>query len=134
MQGGDEVAFVTAGGFADDMRSRQGSQEFDQPAVARRRVGQVVAASEEVQLQVKLGNIQACVDRGHGVLAPSCKSELAGVGPLHQRFEFRTPARTVQALHALGPKPVPEANELIRATVLPPAGGRTVPSSPIHHP
>ena len=50
-------------------------------------------------------------------------------GPLNQRFEFRTQARTVQAPRALGQKPMPEGDELVRATVLPPAGGRTVPSS-----
>src|SRR5260370_41048708 len=50
-------------------------------------------------------------------------------GPLNQRFEFRTQARTAQAPHALGHGPVPEGYELVRATVLPPAGGRTAPSS-----
>jgi hypothetical protein len=33
-----------------------------------------------VELQVKLGNIQARVDSGHSVLAHSCKCELALVG------------------------------------------------------
>ena len=52
-------------------------------------------------------------------------------GPLNQRFEFRTQARTALAPSAPGPQPMPEGNELVRATVLPPAGGRTVPSSQV---
>jgi hypothetical protein len=50
-------------------------------------------------------------------------------GPLNQRFEFRTQARTVLAPNAFGQQPVPEGCELVRTTVLPSAGGRTVPSS-----
>jgi hypothetical protein len=43
-------------------------------------VGQVVDATREVELQVKLGNIQARVNCGHSVLAHSSKCELALVG------------------------------------------------------
>src|SRR5262249_34346633 len=42
--------------------------------------GQVVEAIAQVELQVKLGNIQAGVDSGHGVLAHSCIYELACEG------------------------------------------------------
>src|SRR5258707_1059298 len=50
-------------------------------------------------------------------------------GPLNQRFEFGTQERKAHAPHGLGQKPAPEGFELIRSTVLPPAGGRTVPST-----
>jgi hypothetical protein len=36
MQRGDHVAFVTAGGFTDDMNPGLGGQEFKQPAVLGR--------------------------------------------------------------------------------------------------
>jgi hypothetical protein len=39
-----------------------------------------VDATGEVELQVKLGNVQAHVDSSHSVLAHSCKCELALVG------------------------------------------------------
>jgi hypothetical protein len=62
-------------------------------------VGQVVEATGEVELQVKLGNIQARVDSGHSVLAHSCKCELALVGRSingsslgHGHERFRLPA------------------------------------------
>ena len=80
MQGGDHVAFVTAGGFADDMDAGLGNQEFKQAAMTDGSVGQVVDLTGEVELQVQLGNVQARVDSGHSVLAPSCKCELAFVG------------------------------------------------------
>ena len=43
-------------------------------------VGQVVDTTGEVELQVKLGNVQAGVDSRHSVLALSCKYELVLVG------------------------------------------------------
>jgi len=80
MQCGDHVAFITTRGFADDMDDGLGRQEFQQPAVARGGVRQIVDTTGEVELQVQLGNIQARVDSGHRVLSPSCKCELALVG------------------------------------------------------
>ena len=80
MKCGDEVAFVTTGGFTDDVGADVSRQEFKQPAVADGRVGQVVEATGEVKLQVQLGNIQARVDSGHNVLALSGKCELTLVG------------------------------------------------------
>jgi hypothetical protein len=65
MQCRDDVAFVTTGGFADDLNPGLGSQEFEQSAMTGGGVGQVVDATGEVELQVKLGNIQARVDIGH---------------------------------------------------------------------
>ena len=62
-------------------------------------VGQVVDPTGEVELQVKLGNVQARVDSGHSVLAHSCKCELALVGRSingsslgHRHERFRLPA------------------------------------------
>ena len=80
MQRRDDFAFVTAGGFADDVNARLGGQEFKQPAMTGGGVGQVVNPTGEVKLQVKLGNVQARIDSGHSVLAHSCKCELALVG------------------------------------------------------
>jgi hypothetical protein len=59
MQRGDDGAFVTAGGFADDVNAGLNGQEFKQPAMTGGGVGQVVNTTGEVELQVKLGNIQA---------------------------------------------------------------------------
>ena len=67
-------------------------------------VGQVVDPTGEVELQVKLGNIQARVDSGHSVLAHSCKCELALVGRSingsslgHRHERFRLPAHLVNS-------------------------------------
>jgi len=73
-------AFVTAGGFADDVNALVVAQEFQEPAVGRRSVGQVVDTTGQMELQVLLGNIQARINSGHSVLAHSCKYELAVVG------------------------------------------------------
>ncbi len=80
MQRGGDVAFVTTGGFTDNVDARLGGQEFQQPAMTGGSVGQVVEATGEVELQVKLGNVQAGMDSSHSVLAHSCKCELALVG------------------------------------------------------
>src|ERR1017187_4430778 len=80
MQRRDDVAFVTAGGFADDVNPGLGGQEFEQSALTGGGVGQVVDTTGQMELQVKLGNIQADIDSGHSVLAHSCKYELALVG------------------------------------------------------
>jgi len=80
MQRGDDVALVTAGGFADDLDAGLGSQEFEQSAVTSGGVGQAVDTTGQVELQVELGNIQAGVESSHSVLAHSCKYELAAVG------------------------------------------------------
>ena len=102
MQCCDDVTFVTAGGFTDDVSTGVSGQEFKQPAMTGGGVGQVVDATGEVELQVKLGNIQARVDSGHSVLAHSCKCELALVGRSingsslgHRHERFRLPAHLV---------------------------------------
>ncbi len=99
MQCSDNVAFVTTGGFADDVDAGLGSQEFKQAAMTGGGVGQVVDTTGGVKLQVQLGNIQARVDSGHSVLAPSCKCELAlagrsingsSLGHRHERLRLLT--------------------------------------------
>ena len=80
MQGGDEVTFVATGSFTDHVNAWAFGQELKQPAMAGGRVGQVVKTTLEVELQVKLGNIQARIDSRHSVLAHSCKYELAFEG------------------------------------------------------
>ena len=80
LQCGDDLALVTAGGFADDLNAGLGGQEFAQSAMPGGGVGQVVNTTGEVELQVKLGNVQARIDSSHNVLAHSCKCELALVG------------------------------------------------------
>ena len=49
--GRDDVAFIAAGGFADDLDSRLGRQELEQPAMAGRGIGQVILTARQVQLQ-----------------------------------------------------------------------------------
>ena len=102
MQGRDDVTFVAAGGFADDVSAGLAGQEFQQSAMTGGGVGQVVDATGEVELQVKLGNIQARVDSSHSVLAHSCKCELALVGRSingsslgHRHKRLRLPAHLV---------------------------------------
>src|SRR5579859_3911987 len=104
MQCRDNVAFVTAGGFTDDLDSGLGGQKFQQPPVAGGGVGQVVEATGQVKLQVKLGNIQAGVDSGHSVLAHSCKCERALVGRSingsslgHRHERLRLPAHLAKS-------------------------------------
>jgi len=80
MQCGDDLAFVAAGGFTDDLNGGVMGEELQEPAVAGRSVGQVVDPTAQMELQVLLGNIQARINSGHGVLAHSCKYELALVG------------------------------------------------------
>jgi hypothetical protein len=80
MQGLEEVALITTGGFTDDVNPWDFGQEFKQSAMAGRSVGQIVKTTGQVELQVKLGNIQARIDSRHSVLAHSCKYELAFEG------------------------------------------------------
>src|SRR6185312_11556577 len=80
VKSGDDFTFVAAGGFTDNLSSGQARQEFEQPAMADGRVGQIMEAIGQMQLQVLLGNIQATINSGHRVLAPSCKYELAFEG------------------------------------------------------
>src|SRR4051812_2409720 len=81
------------------MNSWLSSQEFKQSAMTGGSVGQVVEATGQVKLQVRLGNIQAGIDSSHSVLAHSCKYELAlvgrsingsSLGHRHQRFRLLT--------------------------------------------
>jgi len=102
MQCRDDVAFVTAGGFADDVNAGLGGQEFQYPAMTGGSVRQVVDPTGEVELQVKLGNVQAGMDSSHSVLALSCKCELALVGRSingsslgHRHERLRLPAHLV---------------------------------------
>ena len=80
MESGDEFPFITAGGFTNYLTDRVGLKQFEELAVARRGIGQVMDTSFQMELQVLLGNIQARINSGHSVLAPSCKYELAVVG------------------------------------------------------
>lgn len=77
MQGSHNVSFVTAGGFTDDLNGGVSGQEFQELAMAGGGVGQVVETTVQVELQVKLGDIQARVDNRGSVRAHSCKYELA---------------------------------------------------------
>jgi hypothetical protein len=104
MQCGDDVAFVTAGGFTDDVNASLRGEEFKQPAMTGGGVGQVVDPTGEVKLQVKLGNVQARVDSSHSVLAHSCKCELALAGRSingsslgHRHERFRLPAHLAKS-------------------------------------
>ncbi len=76
----DDVALVTAGGFTDDLGTGMSRQEFKEAAMAGGGLRQIVNAIHQVELQVKLGNIQARVDSGNSVLAHSCIYELAFEG------------------------------------------------------
>jgi hypothetical protein len=129
-------AFVTAGRFTDDVSAGHCAQKLDQSRVAFRRIGKSLLAILEVELEAGLGNIQTSVDGreffshdGWSVRAHSCTCEhvvfaaaLSTVRVTDIRHErLRLPDEHVQT--------VPEGNEHTRAAVLPPAGGRTAPSS-----
>ena len=87
LEGGDDGAFVAAGGFADDLGAGDGLQARDQLGVARRGVGQRVLAALEVELQRGLGDVQAGIDGLrffrqdlHGVGTLTCTSEHVHAG------------------------------------------------------
>jgi hypothetical protein len=103
VEGGNDVTFVTAGGFTDDLNARVGGQEFQQPAMPVGAIGQVMDPPGEVKLQVILGNIQASIDSGHSVRAHSCKYEQALAGRSingsslgHRHERLRLPAHLVK--------------------------------------
>jgi hypothetical protein len=80
LQCGNHFAFVAASGLTNQVDGVVVGEELQEPAVARRGVGQIVATTGQMELQVLLGNIQARIKSGHGVLAHSCKYELALIG------------------------------------------------------
>ena len=80
LQCGDDLAFVAAGGFTGDVNGVVTLEEFHEPPVGGRSVGQVMKTTGQMELQVLLGNIQARINSGHSVLAHSCKYELASTG------------------------------------------------------
>ena len=107
VQGRDQFAFITAGGFTDDLDSRDFGQEFKQSAIAGVGVGQVMEATGQVKLQVKLGNIQADIDSSHCVLAHSCKYELALVSRSINGSSLGHRSQRFWLPHALGENPTP---------------------------
>ena len=80
VQASDQLPFITAGGFTDDVNGGVAAHKFNQPAMAGGSVSQMMDPACQVELQVLLGNIQASINSGHSVLAPSCKYELAFEG------------------------------------------------------
>jgi len=79
--GGHDLAFVAAGGFAEDLSAGLGAEESDEPAVAGGGVGRAVKARDPVELEVLLGTAQARVESVvHSVPAHSCGCEPAWVG------------------------------------------------------
>lgn len=124
----DQVAFIAASGFADDMHLVE-AQQNEQALVADSGVGQVVESTGPVELEVCLGDIQASVDNSRGVRSHSCKYELACVGRSINGSSSGHMTRAALAPRALSQKLTPEGNEHIRADALPPAGGRAFPFS-----
>ena len=65
VQGGDELPFITAGGLANNLDGRVAPEKFEELAVARRGIGQVMDTSFQMELQVLLGktaNLQEWTD------------------------------------------------------------------------
>ena len=92
LQGPHHPLFITAGGLADHMGSRVATKEFEELGMAFGIIGDGVETAGEVELQRKLGNIQADMEDS-SVLTHTCKDTSPGdwkVTVLKQRFEFRT--------------------------------------------
>lgn len=94
LEGGDDRAFVAAGGFTDHVRAGDGPQQAQELGMACRVFGQGVGAALEVELEAGLGNVQAGVDDGRWRRQVLIVLELilahtsaALRGRLHQRFE-----------------------------------------------
>jgi len=136
LKGCDDLAFIPAGGLANDLDIRAGIQQGQEFFVTRGRVGQGVLAVLEVELEGGLGNVQAGIDGGSwfrhnraSCSAHSCTYEHVGIAAAqstvrvtdnrHERL--RLPHEHVQT--------VPEGNEHARAAALRPAGRRAAPSS-----
>jgi hypothetical protein len=84
--------FIAAGGFTNDVRSAVRAQQFEELGMTFGIIGEGVETAGEVELQRKLGNIEADMEDGY-VLTHTCKDTSPGdweVAVLKQRFEFRT--------------------------------------------
>jgi len=129
MQCGDHLSFIATGGFTDDLDCRVRCQQFEQLAVAGSGIRQVVETTGQMELEVRLGDIQASVDNSRSVRAHSCKYELAAVGRSINGSSCGHVTQEALAPGAFSSKLMPEGNELIRADALRPAGRRVSPFS-----
>ena len=73
LEGTHPQLFITAGGFTNDLGMGISAQVFEQLDVAFTVIGQGVKTACEVQLQRKLGNIEADIEDGSVVLTHTCR-------------------------------------------------------------
>jgi hypothetical protein len=86
VQRGDDGAFVTTGGFTNDVNASDGGEAFDQLGMTIGGVGEVKGFALEMELEGCLGDIQTRLDGGlfviHNcgcVLTHSCGYELTSL-------------------------------------------------------
>jgi hypothetical protein len=73
VEGAHDRLFVTARGFANDVRPWSGAQAFDEVGMTCGIVGQGMLVVGELQLQSELGNIQADMQDGGIVRTHTCR-------------------------------------------------------------
>jgi hypothetical protein len=131
LQSTHDRLFVAAGGFADDVGAWLGSEEFEDLGVTFRVIGQGVETTGQMELQRKLGNIEADMEDGSVVLTHTCKDTSPG--------DWRSPcssngsslgqwARAKHAGERITPERMQGESVSARAAVLRPAGRRTAPA------
>ena len=72
LQRAHDGLFVTAGGFANDVRGGMTAQVFEKLGVAFGVIGQEVETAREMQLQRELGNVEADIQDVDVVLTHTC--------------------------------------------------------------
>jgi len=131
MEDAHDRLFVTAGGFANDVRMGMTAQAFEELGVTFGVIGQEVETAREMQLQSELGNVEAgiqdvgivlthtCGIRATMVFRLSCSSNGSSLGQW---------AQVERALRRITQKRMRGVNVLTRAFLRPVATGRRTPA------
>src|ERR1035437_2575394 len=131
LQGPHDRLFVTAGGFANDVRRGMTAQAFEELGVTFGVIGQEVETAREMQLQRELGNVEAdiqevwivlthtCGIRATMVFRLSCSSNGSSLG---QWAQVERALRRITLMRMRG------VNVLTRAFLRPVATGRRTPA------